>query len=483
MRNAVVALLSLTTAACARAPTDLRASGTRFLPTLSLLAGQSAAIDPKGAGYDSLAAVTSSAVAFVGSDTFTVLTPRGGGFQVQVFHFQAMAPGQAVVTIRNADGTPAVEDTVTVQAAAPHGAFAQVNAGLDLPTCAVTTRGTGYCWGLRSWQVSVRDSFGDGANSVENIPRAVTGGLAFAAISDGQQHICGVTTGGAAYCWGVNFDGQLGDGGTDSSTGPVLVSGGLTFTAVSAGIYHTCGLATGGAIYCWGNNYSGALGNGTAGTYVNSTPAAVSGDLTFVAVTASYEHTCGLTATGAAYCWGDNGAGELGTGDTILSTVPVPVTGGLSFVALSAGYAHGCGLTQSGAAYCWGNNGAGEIGHGTTTRSLSPVAVSGGLTFASISAGEDYTCGVTTGGVAYCWGDNNYGQLGNSANLFTHNPNPVPLPVSGGLTFQTVSAGYLHTCGVTTAGSVYCWGDNSEGELGNGSLMGGSVTPVLVSGP
>jgi alpha-tubulin suppressor-like RCC1 family protein len=380
-----------------------------------------------------------------------------------------------------------VQDTINVQVSVPHGAFAQVSVGLSLNTCAVTTQGGGFCWG--TLYTTQADSLAAYAKPVYDVPGAVPGGRTWTAFSGGFQHICGLATDGAAYCWGYNSSGQLGnDNGIGSSLAytpaPVAVTGGLTFQAVSAGSYHTCGLTTSGAIYCWGGDYRGQLGNGTT-SYVNGALVAVSGGLTFVAVTVSDDHSCGLTAAGVAYCWGDNGAGELGTGDTVPSTVPVPVTGGLKFVALSAGYAHGCGLTQAGAAYCWGNNGAGELGHGTTVRSTSPVLVSGGLTFASISAGQDYTCGVTTGGAAYCWGDNSYGTLGNSANLFTHNANPTPLPVSGGLTFQTVSAGYLHTCGVTTTGTMYCWGDNSEGELGNGSfsITGASVTPVLVSGP
>ena len=158
------------------------------------------------------------------------------------------------------------------------------------------------------------------------------------------------------------------------------------------------------------------------------------------------------------------------------------MAGGLNFVALSAGYSHACGLTRDGAAYCWGSNGSGELGNGTTQESTSPIAVSGGLTFAAITAGQGATCGVTTGGAAYCWGYNGYGQLGNAAAPLTNAPNPTPLLVSGGLTFATVSTGYLHTCGVTPQGAAYCWGDNSEGELGDGSTAI-HPTSVPVFGP
>jgi alpha-tubulin suppressor-like RCC1 family protein len=482
VKSLLLVLVTVSAAACAHEPTNVHGAATaRMLPTLSLSVGQSGMIGPKGVGYDSLPALSSSAVAFLGMSYFTAYPPEGPAVQRQEFYVVAMAPGQIVATIFDTAGAPAVQDTITVQAALPHGAFAQVSAGFFLTTCAVTTRGAGYCWGKSSQSTLSWDAFGDNAYAWHDIPMAVPGGLTFAAISGGGQHTCGLTTGGAAYCWGADFNGQLGNGNTADTSAPVAVTGGLTFKAVSAGIEHTCGLTTGGAIYCWGNNVAGELGNGAPG-YPVITPTVVLGGLTFAAVGAGYDDACGLTTGGAAYCWGYNKYGELGNGDTTVSTVPVAVAGGLSFVALSTGYFHTCGLASGGRAYCWGGNFAGELGNGTTTASSTPVAVSRGLTFAAISAGQWVTCGVTTSGAAYCWGWNGAGQLGNGTTTYT---NPAPVPVSGGLTFTTVSAGYLHTCGVTTTGAIYCWGDNSEGELGNSSTWSTwvSLTPVPVSGP
>ncbi len=482
MKRLLLGLLPVVVTACGDQPTAVRAATGRVLQTLSLSVGQSADITPKGVGYDSLPALSSSAVAFVGMDSFTVYGPEGSGVQVQLFHFRATAPGQAVATILNTNGTPAVRDTITVEAAVPHGAFAQVNAGFFLNSCAVTTRGAGHCWGKLSLNTGSgtgsSDTFGDGVQPIDDVPMAVPGGLIFAAISGGGEHTCGLTVVGAAYCWGADGNGQLGDGNTADTSAPVAVTGGLTFKAVSAGLYHTCGLTVAGAIYCWGNNHGGELGNGAI-SYVNSSPVAVSGGLTFAGVGAGYQYSCGLTTGGSAYCWGYNNYGELGNGDTTSSSVPVAVSGGLSLVALSTGYFHACGLTGAGRAYCWGGNFAGELGNGTSTASSTPVAVSGGLTFATISAGQWVTCGATTSGAAYCWGWSSAGQLGNGTTAYT---NPTPVPVSGGLTFQAVSTGYAHTCGLTTTGAVYCWGDNSEGELGNGSTTI-SATPVLVYGP
>ena len=149
-----------------------------------------------------------------------------------------------------------------------------------------------------------------------------------------------------------------------------------------------------------------------------------------VSVSAGLSHTCGVTPSGATYCWGDNGYGELGNGTTTSSATPVAVSGGLTFAAVSADN-QTCGVTRSGAAYCWGQNRDGELGNGTETNSTTPVAVSGGLTFAVISAGVDHTCGVTSSGAAYCWGLNRNGQLGNG----TETNSATPVAVSGGLTF------------------------------------------------
>jgi alpha-tubulin suppressor-like RCC1 family protein len=350
-------------------------------------------------------------------------------------------------------------------------AFAAVSTG-GAHTCGVTTGGEGYCWGDNS-----NGEVGDGTRTQRTSPVAIVGGLTFGVVSAGRGfgHTCGVTTGGAAYCWGLNAEGELGDGTKIFRSSPVPVVGGLAFAEVSAGYTHTCGVTTSGAAYCWGDNGGGELGDGT--NTQRTSPVAVLGGLTFATVSAGDHYTCGVTAGGAAYCWGLNSYGELGDGTTISRTSPVAVMGGLTFATVSAtAYAHSCGVTTGGAGYCWGYNTSGEVGDGTTTQRTSPVAVLGGLTFAALSAGYSVTCGVTTGGAAYCWGRNAFGELGDG----TMTQRTSPVSVKGGLTIAVVSAAGGHTCGVTTEGAAYCWGWNAYGQLGDGTTTD-RLTPTRVS--
>jgi alpha-tubulin suppressor-like RCC1 family protein len=146
------------------------------------------------------------------------------------------------------------------------------------------------------------------------------------------------------------------------------------------------------------------------------------------------------------------------------------------FQSISAGAGHTCGLTADGTAYCWGVNYKGQLGDGTMGgRRNSPAAVAGGLVFTYISAGAEHTCGLTTDGVAYCWGDNNNGRLGDG----TTTSRPRPVAVARGLVFRAI-AGNEHTCGLTRDGAAYCWGPNTFGRLGDGSTNS-RLSPVAVS--
>ena len=243
-----------------------------------------------------------------------------------------------------------------------------------------------------------------------------------------------------------------------SATGPVTLA--LGTNPVGGTLSGTTTVSAVGGIARFSDLRIARPGSGytlvaTSGSLRSATSPEFNIFLDFASVGPGSIHTCGLTVTGNAYCWGFNDFGQLGDGSTTGSPTPVLVSGGIRFSSISTRGGHTCGVTSVGDVYCWGENFRGQLGDGTTINRLTPVLVSGGLSFASVSAAFSETCGVTTGGDAYCWGENFHGQLGDGTTI----NRLTPVPVAGGLTFASLSTGH-HTCGVTAAGDTYCWGDN-----------------------
>ncbi len=276
-------------------------------------------------------------------------------------------------------------------------------------TCGLTRDGRAHCWGS-----AFEGELGNGS-SVGRVtaPAPVLGGLEFKQISAGDGHSCGVTVDGVAYCWGKGDGGALGTGGVASASAPATVSTSLRFGSVSAGLFYSCGVTTTQNVYCWGDNARGQLGIGTVGGS-SLIPVPVVGDLRFAAVSAGQFFTCAVATDGAGHCWGSSSFGRLGTGinEDGVQPQPMPVAGGLGFRQIQVGVDHSCGVTTTGSAYCWGLNTYGKLGSVAGPVSFEPVPVSGGLVFTGVSAGLSHSCGLTTDGRGYCWGRNSVGQLG-----------------------------------------------------------------------
>jgi alpha-tubulin suppressor-like RCC1 family protein len=318
---------------------------------------------------------------------------------------------------------------------------------------------------------------------------------------------CALSGAGNVYCWGDNSDGQLGNNTTTNSLTPlqVLGVGGAGFLSnmnyVFAGNAMSCAVSTASNVYCWGGNSSGQLGNNT--TIDSHTPVEVlgvgatgflSGIKTASAGGVSY--ACALSTTQNVYCWGSNGHGNLGNNTTTDSNTPVEVlgVGGTGFlsniVSIQAGQQSTCAVSSAGNVYCWGDDSLSSLGdNDASSQSNTPVEVLGvgGVGFlsgiTSLGGGSYSFCALSNAQNVYCWGWNSNGQLGNNTTTSAATPVEV-LSVGGAFDLSGISSigpGEISVCAVTTAGNSVCWGANTDGNLGNNSTTDSS-TPVEVNG-
>jgi alpha-tubulin suppressor-like RCC1 family protein len=300
---------------------------------------------------------------------------------------------------------------------------------------------------------------------------------------------------GVAVDWGLNNTGQLGNGSTANSRSPVVANlpAGTELTAVAAGTGDTLALTTNGQVYAWGDDTVGELGNGTTSSTPSTTPVLVDfpAGTVVTAVSAGFEDALALTSTGQVYAWGLDNVGQTGNGTTMASggvSTPTLVTLPAATVisAISSGYAHNVALSSTGQVYGWGYDQFGQLGTGiTATAEATPVlaALPAGTSATAVSAGYAHTLAVTSAGTVLAWGDNTDGELGIGTSGSTPVKTPTAVTLPAGTTVTEVSAGYLDSMAVTSAGAVLSWGDNSDGELGQGTSGAAVLTPAPVALP
>jgi len=310
--------------------------------------------------------------------------------------------------------------------------------------------------------------------------------LRFVSVSAGADHVCAVTDGGDAYCWGSNSVGQLGNGAADSvpHATPIRVHSDVKFTALSAGFTHTCALERDGRAWCWGANDTAQLGDGTTKNAPTPTPipVRVNTDLKFKTIAAGGGHTCAVSLDGIGYCWGGNWHGQLGVGDRdgdgsapCCYRLPRPIRTELRLrVAVAAGISS-CAVAMDGKAYCWGSPQEGRLGTGAADAANKgadktiPTAVAGDISFVTVLPRAWHTCGLSSTHEVFCWG----GDL-------LQMKSAIPERVTGLNDVSTVTTGHFHDCALTGGGTAFCWGTNADGELGDGTTRD-SAAPQRVA--
>jgi alpha-tubulin suppressor-like RCC1 family protein len=309
----------------------------------------------------------------------------------------------------------------------------------------------------------------------QSVQFTLNGAIVPTGVSAGGEYTCVRLSDATMQCTGRNQFGQQGDGTQNnrSTLAPIPNFAGVS-TAV-AGDEFNCALMIDGTAQCWGLGEKGQRGDGSYLQYTLQ-PSQVSGVTTAVALGAGYNHACVLLADATMRCWGDNTLGQVGDPTTTGTAMPVTVPGVTGVAAMTVGGFHTCAVMADHTVQCWGHNDQGQLGDGTYTDASTPVAVSGLSAVTTIAGGGSHTCALAAGAV-YCWGNGYDGQVGQGAFV----PSTTPVQVSGISTAVAIRTGWVHTCALLQDGSVWCWGSNALGQLGDGTMQG-SATPVRVGG-
>ena len=384
----------------------------------------------------------------------------------------ALATSSLVPVLANTfDGSPSRSiNTVivgTIDLGAFHVDFYPVTATGNVSTQNVLGKDHGV------WQISTVKLKGSGAPGTAPPPLIP---LRAEMIAGGDSHSLAVTSNSVVWTWGNNDDGELGNGGESDSAVAVQAGGVSNVVAVAGGLAHSLAMTSAGKVWAWGNNDEGELGNGTdTGT---NTPVRVVGLSDAISISAGNYHSLALLSDGTVWAWGFNGDGQLGNGTITLSNTPVQAVGLSNTVAVAAGGYHSLALANDNTVWAWGYNGDGELGNGAITDSYTAVQVVGLGNITAIAAGQFHNLVIADSGTVWAWGFNGNGELGDG----TTNTTGFAVQVVGLSNVVSVAAGYFHSLALLNNGTVWTWGINDSGQLGNASVADNSLIPVQVVG-
>lgn len=349
-----------------------------------------------------------------------------------------------------------------------------------------------WCWGDNT-----NGTIGDNTSTARSSPvQTVTGGTSWKYAQSGYFHQAGLKTDGTYWLWGRNQAGQLGDNTTTNKSSPVqTVTAGTNWKQISPGGSFSAGIKTDGTLWLWGDNTVGQLGDNTT-THRSSPVQTVSGGTSWKQVACGYYHTAAIKTDGTLWTWGYNAYGQLGDNTSVRKSSPVQtVSAGTTWLQVTSAIYTTFAIKTDNTLWGWGLNtalgvsgGPGMLGDNTTTNRSSPVqTVSGGTNWKSVAAFCYHTAAIKTDGTLWTWGTNRTGQLGD--NTTTHRSSPVQT-VSGGTNWkQVVAAGQPpsgsndeHTVAIKNDGTLWTWGCNAIGQLGDNTTTNRSSPVQTVAG-
>jgi uncharacterized protein YjdB len=437
------------TAKCAATVTAIAVTGvTLDRSAIALAVGGNrqltATVQPSNATYKTVAWQSSNgAIATVSADGLVT----------------GLALGKADITATTQDGNKTAMCAVSVVEAVMGTIAAGYNHSL-----ALKSDNNLWAWGNNEYGQA-----GDNAPTNLAAPAmAMDGANEWALMSGGESHTMAIRHDGSLWAWGSNSSGQLGDGTNTHRAAPGQVGTDNDWVFASTGARHTHAIKADGSLWGWGYSNGGEVGNGVTGRS-QYTPVRVGTDNDWATVSGGESHTMAIKADGSLWGWGWNIDGQLGSGTTNRST-PYRVGTDNDWVAVSTGYSHTMAIKADGSLWAWGWNYYGQLGVGNATNASSPKRVGTANDWAAVSPGDRHTLAVKTDGSLWSWGSNKYGQLGDGTLSDTVIYQTSPKRIGTASDWAAVSGGEYHSVAVKADGSVWTWGRNNYGQLGDGAL-------------